>query len=172
MGTNVTVNTNDVGFFQAPYLIPGTYRIVAELSGFKRHVREGLQLRVGDTLDVELTLDVGGAAEAVTVTADAPLLETSSASLGQVVDARRVAELPTPHGDQQRRSVAHQEHPGVRREDASNPGRGAERVQPPAVPGTEHHADAGGLRHDQRVEPGQLPAAHADDGEALVVTPK
>ena len=93
------LTTNDVGFFQAPYLIPGAYRIVAELSGFKRHVREGLQLRVGDTLDVELTLDVGGAAEAITVTANAPLLETSSASLGQVVDTRRVAELPTPHGD-------------------------------------------------------------------------
>ena len=62
-------------------------------------MREGLQLRVGETLDVELTLAVGGAAEEVTVTANAPLLETSSASVGQVVDARRVAELPTPHGD-------------------------------------------------------------------------
>ena len=99
MGTSVTVTTNDVGFFQVPYLIPGTYRVVAELSGFKKLVREGLQLRVGDTLDVDLMLEVGGAAEEVTVTAGAALLDTSSASLGQVVDARRVAELPTPHGD-------------------------------------------------------------------------
>ena len=99
MNTTVTMTTNETGFFQAPYLIPGTYRIVAELSGFKRHVRENVPLRIGDTLDLELVLDVGGTTEAVTVTAETTLLETSSASLGQVIDTRRVAELPTPHGD-------------------------------------------------------------------------
>jgi hypothetical protein len=99
MNTTVTLTTNEVGFFQAPYLIPGTYRITAELTGFKRHVRENVELRIGDVLDLDLTLDVGGATEAVTVTAETTLLETSSASLGQVVDSRRVSELPTPHGD-------------------------------------------------------------------------
>ena len=56
-------------------------------------------MRVGDRLQFELALEMGGTAEEVTVNASAPLLETSNGSLGQVVDARRVAELPIPHGD-------------------------------------------------------------------------
>ena len=99
MGTDVAVVTNDQGFFQAPYLIPGTYRVSVELSGFKKLVQEGIEVRVGDRLALELTLEVGGATEEVTVSATAPLLETTTGSIGQVVDARRVAELPIPHGD-------------------------------------------------------------------------
>ncbi len=99
MGTSVTAVTNEVGFFQAPYLIPGTYRVTVELSGFKKLVREGIEVRVDDKLNLELPLEVGGAEEAITVTAEAPLLSTTNASLGQVIDAKRVAELPIPHGD-------------------------------------------------------------------------
>lgn len=99
MGTNSTVITNEVGFFQAPFLISGMYQVTVTLSGFKRLVREGIELRVGDRLALDLMLAVGGAVEAVTVTGAAPLLETTNPSLGQVVDTRRVAELPTPHGD-------------------------------------------------------------------------
>ena len=99
MGTDVAIVTNDEGFFQAPYLIPGNYRVTVELSGFKRLVREGIEVRVGDRLALELALEIGGAAEEVTVSAAAPLLETATGSIGQVVDARRVAELPIPHGD-------------------------------------------------------------------------
>jgi hypothetical protein len=98
-GTSVTIVTNDVGFFQAPYLISGTYRITVELAGFKKLVREGIEVRVDDRLQLELPLQLGGTEEEVTVTAEAPLIETTHASLGQVVDARRVAELPIPHGD-------------------------------------------------------------------------
>lgn len=99
MGTSTTAVTNDVGFFQAQYLIPGTYRITVELSGFKKLVREGIDVRVGDRLQLELPLQLGGTEEQITVTAESPLLETTNASLGQVIDARRVAELPIPHGD-------------------------------------------------------------------------
>ena len=97
--TSVTAITNAEGFFQVPYLIPGAYRITVELSGFKKLVREGIQVSVDDRLRLELPLEVGAAEEAITVTAETPLLETTSASLGQVIDARRVAELPIPHGD-------------------------------------------------------------------------
>jgi hypothetical protein len=99
MGTDVTAVTNETGFFQAAYLIPGPYRITVELSGFKKLVREGIDVRVGDRIQLELQLQLGGTEEAITVTAEAPLLETTNGSIGQVVDARRIAELPTPHGD-------------------------------------------------------------------------
>ncbi len=99
MGTDVVVATNDAGVFNAPYLLPGTYRVTVDMPGFKRHVREGLELRVADRLQLALALEIGDASEEITVAADTPLLATTNASLGQVVDTRRIAELPTPHGD-------------------------------------------------------------------------
>lgn len=98
MGTSVTVITNELGWFQAPYLIPGAYMVAVELSGFKKYVRE-VAVRVNDRLGLEIPLEVGASVETVTVTASTPLLETTNASLGQVVDERRISELPTPHGD-------------------------------------------------------------------------
>ena len=98
MGTTVSVVTNEVGFYQVPYLIPGTYQVTAELQGFKKAARE-VEVRIADRLEVDLALAVGETVESVTVTADTPLLETTNASLGNVVDSRRIAQLPTPHGD-------------------------------------------------------------------------
>jgi hypothetical protein len=98
MGTTVTVVTNEVGFYQVPYLIPGAYQVNAELQGFKKALRE-VEVRIADRLEIDLVLAVGLTVESVTVTADTPLLETTTASLGNVVDSRRIAQLPTPHGD-------------------------------------------------------------------------
>jgi hypothetical protein len=99
MGTSVSAPANEAGLYQAPYLIPGTYQLAVEASGFKKYVRDGVILPVGETIEINIALEVGDVGETVTVTADAPLLETSSGSMGQVIDARRVAELPIPHGD-------------------------------------------------------------------------
>src|SRR5262245_48362768 len=63
MGTEVSVVTNGEGFFQASYLIPGVYRIGVQLSGFRTLVRENVEIRVGDRLQLELALEVGGATE-------------------------------------------------------------------------------------------------------------
>ncbi|MFN0122518.1 MAG: TonB-dependent receptor domain-containing protein, partial [Blastocatellia bacterium] len=64
-----------------------------------KYVRAGLVLRVNETLDIEAALELGGASETVNVTADGPALETTTASLGQVIDQRRITELPIAHGD-------------------------------------------------------------------------
>ena len=98
-GVTVSTVTNAQGNYLLPYLIPGTYRIEAEAAGFKRVVQDGLELRINDRLEVNLTLEVGAVTEQVTVVAETPLLETASASMGSVVDARRVAELPIAHGN-------------------------------------------------------------------------
>lgn len=99
MGTRSSAVTNAEGFFEIPYLIPGTYEVTVELAGFKKYVRQDLPLRIADRLQLEIDLELGGTVEEVTVSAATALLETTSASLGNVVDARRVSELPTPHGD-------------------------------------------------------------------------
>jgi hypothetical protein len=99
MGTTVSLTTNDSGFFQAPYLLPGAYKLAVEAKGFKKYMRENILLQVNDTIEIDTALEVGDVGETVTITADAPQLETSSGSLGTVVDSRRVAELPIPHGE-------------------------------------------------------------------------
>jgi hypothetical protein len=98
MGTTISIVTNEVGFFQAPYLIPGVYVVNAELQGFRKAARE-VEVRIADRLEVDLSLAAGETVESITVTADTPLLETTNASLGNVVDTRRIQQLPTPHGD-------------------------------------------------------------------------
>jgi hypothetical protein len=99
MGNDVTAVTNESGYFEVPYLIAGTYKVTVELQGFKKYVNEKVDVRIADRIELDVPLEVGGTVEEVTVSGATPLLETTNASLGNVVDARRIAELPTPHGD-------------------------------------------------------------------------
>ena len=86
--TNVKVSltTNDTGYYEANLLLPGSYQIEAEAPGFKRLVRRGITLPVSSRLEVSLQMEVGGVTETVSVTADAPLLETNAVSSGRVLD--------------------------------------------------------------------------------------
>ena len=103
--TNVATNaatttlTNEAGSYTILYLNPGSYALAVEAQGFKRAVRQGIEVRVGDRLEFDLALEVGAVAETVNVTADASLLETSTASAGQVIDRRRISELPLSDGN-------------------------------------------------------------------------
>ena len=99
MGTSTSLRTNEDGFFRAPYLLPGTYQIAAEAQGFKKYIRDGVILRVNDTLALDIQIEVGAIDQAITVVAENPVLDTTTASAGSVVDSRRVAELPIAHGD-------------------------------------------------------------------------
>src|SRR5437870_1376578 len=81
----VTV-TGSGGSYLVTGLAPGSYRVEVQLPGFRPLRREGVRLATGESISLDLQLTVGGVAEAVTVTADAPLLRGSTASLGQVID--------------------------------------------------------------------------------------
>ena len=76
--TNVsaTLTTNSTGYYQAPLLLPGNYRVTAELQGFKTAVRNGIILSVAQQATVDVTLGVGAVSETVTVSGEAPILET------------------------------------------------------------------------------------------------
>lgn len=99
MGTRTTIQTNADGFYQAAFLLPGSYKIEVASAGFKKILRENLQVQVGDRLEINFALEVGAAETSVTITAEAPALNTESASIGTVVDSRRVAELPLTYGN-------------------------------------------------------------------------
>ena len=94
-GVELSAVTNESGNYTLPYLLAGTYRIEAQAQGFKRSVREGIELRINDRIDLNFDLEVGATTESIDVKADAPLLDTASASLGQVIDQRRILDLPT-----------------------------------------------------------------------------
>src|SRR5207244_2914852 len=85
--------TDGRGMFRIP-VRTGTYRIRAELQGFAPLVRIGIELLVGQTVTLPLQMMPGGVTEAVTVTADTPLVNTVSSNLGGNVDPRQVQELP------------------------------------------------------------------------------
>ena len=94
--TNVsaTLTTNSTGYYQAPLLLPGNYRVCAELQGFKTSVRSGIILSVAQQATVDLTLGVGAVSETVTVSGEAPILETGVLTTGQNLDRRSVESLP------------------------------------------------------------------------------
>ena len=98
IATNVvTASVSDsAGNYDVNNLIPGQYRLRVEMRGFKLYDRGPLEVRVGDVLTVDVALEVGAVTDSVTVMAEAPLLETASASVGQVIDSRRVQDLPMP----------------------------------------------------------------------------
>ena len=75
-------------------LVPGTYRLEVELTGFQRWVRDQIQVNVQSTPRVEVALQLGSLQETVLVTGEAPLLQTENASVGTVVGSRAVQELP------------------------------------------------------------------------------
>ena len=101
IATGVTVkgSANGEGNFFFSFLIPGTYQIIAEKTGFKRFQRDGIEVHVNDRLEVNIPLQLGVVSDTVTVTEEAPLLDTTSASVGRVVDSKEVRELPMNHGD-------------------------------------------------------------------------
>jgi hypothetical protein len=90
--------SNEQGSYRVPFLIPGVYRVTVSLEGFSTSIRDGIELHVADVLAVDATLKVGTITESVTVTATAATVDRSTAELGQIVDARRIAELPIREG--------------------------------------------------------------------------
>ncbi|MBI1898212.1 MAG: TonB-dependent receptor [Acidobacteria bacterium] len=98
-GVGAAAKTNAAGNYNIPFLIPGTYTVTAELTGFKRIVREGIQVRVSEIVELNLGMELGQVTETVQVSAQAPLLDTSTPALGQVIDERRISELPTLAGN-------------------------------------------------------------------------
>ncbi|MBI3210183.1 MAG: TonB-dependent receptor, partial [Candidatus Solibacter usitatus] len=93
-GVAAVARTNTSGNFVLPYLIAGTYTLSCEMTGFKKWVRPGIPVRIQDSVEVNVDLQVGTASEVVEVKATTPLLSTAEASLGQVIDERRVLQLP------------------------------------------------------------------------------
>ncbi len=82
------------GYFEAPLLMPGNYRVTASREGFKTSIRGGIALQLGQTASVDLKLDMGSVADTIVVTADAPVLDVNPLESGAVISNVEIMELP------------------------------------------------------------------------------
>jgi hypothetical protein len=92
LGYNTT--TNDEGFYTFPGLPVGAYTLTVSKEGFKKGSRSGLTLEVDQKAQVNVALETGAVSETVNVVAQAPLIDTGSATVGKVIENRRVQDLP------------------------------------------------------------------------------
>ena len=90
-----TITTAEGGY-NVPYLTPGNYRLTVETTGFKRYVREGIQLRTGETPRLDVVLEVGAVTESVQVSGAAALLETETSASGLVLSGDQLLKIPVP----------------------------------------------------------------------------
>jgi Carboxypeptidase regulatory-like domain len=88
-----TTQSNAVGLFEFPALAPGTYSVRCELDGFKAATSD-VELQVQQTVRINFALQLGTISEQTTVTGVSPLVETSNATIGTVIENRRIVELP------------------------------------------------------------------------------
>ena len=93
-GDSRVVVTNERGLYRAPLLSLGTYRVGAELQGFKKFEQTGVTLRAGQTAVIDVSLSVGAVAETITVTADSPLVDLSKIEQGRTLTEAEIKTLP------------------------------------------------------------------------------
>jgi hypothetical protein len=89
-----TVTASDEGFYSVPSLPVGRYTVSTSPAGFKKTINSGVELHVGDKLNVDLNLEVGAVGETVTVTGEASLVETRNSDVSSLVTEKQVTELP------------------------------------------------------------------------------
>ena len=89
-----TATTGGDGYYTIQLVQPGAYTVKATLSGFSSLSRSGVKVNVSETSLVNFGLKVGGKSETVDVTGEAPLIETANATLGIVIDEKKIVDLP------------------------------------------------------------------------------
>lgn len=93
-GYRVRSTTNASGYFEVVLLNPGTYRVTAEAQGFKKSERDNVRVSVASRAQLDFTLEIGAISETVNVTSEVPLLDTTTASAGRLLDERQIMQLP------------------------------------------------------------------------------
>ncbi|MBA2356029.1 MAG: TonB-dependent receptor, partial [Acidobacteria bacterium] len=98
--TNIAQNavSNESGNYTFPNVRDGVYRVESELSGFKKAVRENVQVDVNSTIRVDFKLEVGELSETLTVTSEAPALQTDRTDTGRIIQGQQIQAMPLGFG--------------------------------------------------------------------------
>src|SRR5438105_4298271 len=87
--------TNAQGEWRILFLNPGLYAISASAQGFKTSEQKDIELQTADLKQIDIAMELGSSADTVTVTAEAPLIDTSSATSGTVISTEQILEMPS-----------------------------------------------------------------------------
>ncbi len=93
-GAKVETVSDSAGQYTAPFLAPGDYQIAVRMTGFKEFIRKGVHVGAGDKIGIDARLEVGDTSQSIEVTADVPMVNAESASVGQAVTTQEVEDLP------------------------------------------------------------------------------
>src|SRR5258708_7727374 len=91
---NHSTTTNESGYYTYPSLKDGTYKVVAELAGFKKVLRDGVIVAVNTTVRVDFKMEVGAIEESITVQGESPMLQTDRSDTGRLIESKMVSDLP------------------------------------------------------------------------------
>lgn len=94
-GAQTSVASNSAGDYTVPFLVPGRYSVTVDQSGFSKYVHNGLILQTEQTVTENIVLSLGEVSQTITVEGATPLIDTATASTGQVLSAEEVADLPS-----------------------------------------------------------------------------
>jgi len=93
-GRTRTATTNDQGYYVINSLPPSEYQVKVDVAGFSQSIRKGIALEADKTLTVDVTMNMGSTSQNVTVSDAPPQVDTTTATISQVVDQERIVELP------------------------------------------------------------------------------
>ena len=93
-GTTSNTKTDSAGQYVVPFLLPGTYTVTVVMPGFQQVLRAGITLQSQEHPIINVSLPIGENSTTVTVSSDAPLIDQANASIGQIISAESVADLP------------------------------------------------------------------------------
>ena len=96
VNTNISYNTttNENGYYVFSNLKDGTYRVVGELTGFKKTIRDGIAVPVNATVRVDMKMEIGAIEESITVVGESPLLQTDRADTGRLIESVQLTQVP------------------------------------------------------------------------------
>ncbi|MGH9629584.1 MAG: TonB-dependent receptor domain-containing protein, partial [Bryobacteraceae bacterium] len=93
-GVATSTVTNETGRYSFPNMVVGTYRVMAEMAGFKRWSSSDFELNVNQSLEIDPRMEVGQVTERVEVVAAAQLLQTADSQVGNLIETKRIVDLP------------------------------------------------------------------------------
>ncbi|HCC58545.1 MAG TPA: TonB-dependent receptor [Solibacterales bacterium] len=93
-GATFRTSTDEAGAYTLPFVPPGAYKITASAPGFKSYLQTGIAVQANERPAIDIQLQIGQASETLTVSADAPMLSTETASTGQVINSREIDNIP------------------------------------------------------------------------------
>ncbi|HEX9202068.1 MAG TPA: carboxypeptidase-like regulatory domain-containing protein [Acidobacteriaceae bacterium] len=94
-GVQVKTKSDNTGQYTTPFLLPGPYKVTVAAPGFQSYEHTNITLQASQKVQEDLQLKIGQATETVVVTTETPLVDTTTASVGQVLSAQEIEDLPS-----------------------------------------------------------------------------